>query len=128
MRACDFKGHCQHDSVFLTLDSASAEECLQVELKATALYLIGECNQDTYPLQKKKHSLEYLRSISHLRPRTNTLGAVTRIRSALAFATHQFFRDSGFQYIHTPILSGADCEGAGEMFQVGLFMQLGLLT
>lgn len=92
---------------------------MQVELKATALYLIGECNQDTYPLQKKKHSLEYLRSISHLRPRTNTLGAVTRVRSALAFATHQFFRESGFQYIHTPILSGADCEGAGEMFQVG---------
>ena len=91
---------------------------MQVELKATALHLIGECNQDTYPLQKKKHSLEYLRSISHLRPRTNTLGAVTRVRSALAFATHQFFRESGFQYIHTPILSGADCEGAGEMFQV----------
>lgn len=92
---------------------------MQVELKATALYLIGECNQDTYPLQKKKHSLEYLRSIAHLRPRSNTLGAVTRVRSALAFATHQFFREAGFQYIHTPILSGADAEGAGEMFQVG---------
>ncbi|KAL3140446.1 hypothetical protein ABBQ38_004705 [Trebouxia sp. C0009 RCD-2024] len=90
----------------------------KVELKATALYLIGECNQDTYPLQKKKHSLEYLRSIAHLRPRSNTLGAVTRVRSALAFATHQFFREAGFQYIHTPILSGADAEGAGEMFQV----------
>lgn len=94
----------------------------QVELKATALHLIGECNQDTYPLQKKKHSLEYLRSISHLRPRTNTLGAVTRVRSALAFATHQFFRESGFQYIHTPILSASDCEGAGEMFQVSSSM------
>lgn len=91
---------------------------MQVELKATQLHLIGECNQDAYPLQKKKHSLEYLRSISHLRPRTNTLGAVTRVRSALAFATHQFFRESGFQYIHTPILSASDCEGAGEMFQV----------
>lgn len=90
----------------------------KVELKATQLHLIGECNQDAYPLQKKKHSLEYLRSISHLRPRTNTLGAVTRVRSALAFATHQFFRESGFQYIHTPILSASDCEGAGEMFQV----------
>lgn len=91
---------------------------LQVELKATSLQLIGECNADTYPLQKKKHTLEYLRSIAHLRPRTNTLGAVTRVRSALAFATHQFFRDAGFQYIHTPILSASDCEGAGEMFQV----------
>jgi len=91
---------------------------LQVELKATAVHLIGECNQDTYPLQKKRHSLPYLRSISHLRPRTNTLGAVTRVRSALAFATHQFFRECGFQCIHTPILSASDCEGAGEMFQV----------
>ncbi|KAA6420697.1 MAG: asparaginyl-tRNA synthetase [Trebouxia sp. A1-2] len=89
-----------------------------VELKATAVYLIGECNQETYPLQKKRHSLPYLRSIPHLRPRTNTFGAVTRVRSALAFATHQFFRESGFQYIHTPILSASDCEGAGEMFQV----------
>lgn len=89
-----------------------------VEMKATAVHLIGECNQETYPLQKKRHSLAYLRSIPHLRPRTNTFGAVTRVRSALAFATHQFFRESGFQYIHTPILSASDCEGAGEMFQV----------
>ena len=87
-------------------------------MKATAVHLIGECNQETYPLQKKRHSLAYLRSIPHLRPRTNTFGAVTRVRSALAFATHQFFRESGFQYIHTPILSASDCEGAGEMFQV----------
>lgn len=89
-----------------------------VELKATAVHLIGDCNQDTYPLQKKRHSLAYLRTIPHLRPRTNTFGAITRVRSALAFATHQFFRESGFQYIHTPILSASDCEGAGEMFQV----------
>ena len=87
-------------------------------MKATAVHLIGGCNQETYPLQKKRHSLAYLRSIPHLRPRTNTFGAVTRVRSALAFATHQFFRESGFQYIHTPILSASDCEGAGEMFQV----------
>lgn len=80
--------------------------------------LIGECSAETYPLQKKKHTLEYLRSIAHLRPRTNTMGAVSRVRSALAFATHHFFRESRFQYIHTPILSGSDCEGAGEMFQV----------
>ncbi|DBA99168.1 TPA: hypothetical protein ACH3X3_011790 [Trebouxia sp. C0006] len=89
-----------------------------VEMKATAVHLIGGCNQETYPLQKKRHSLVYLRTIPHLRPRTNTFGAVTRVRSALAFATHQFFRESGFQYIHTPILSASDCEGAGEMFQV----------
>ena len=87
-------------------------------MKATAVHLIGGCNQETYPLQKKRHSLAYLRTIPHLRPRTNTFGAVTRVRSALAFATHQFFRESGFQYIHTPILSASDCEGAGEMFQV----------
>ncbi|KAL0018100.1 hypothetical protein WJX77_004540 [Trebouxia sp. C0004] len=93
-----------------------------VEMEATSVHLIGECNQDTYPLQKKRHSLPYLRSIPHLRPRTNTFGAVTRVRSALAFATHQFFRESGFQYIHTPILSASDCEGAGEMFQVTTLM------
>ena len=98
-----------------------------MELKAALLELIGECSADTYPLQKKKHSLEYLRSIAHLRPRTNTIGAVTRVRSALAFATHQFFRDAGFQYIHTPILSAADCEGAGEMFQVHFDLSLSLL-
>ena len=101
---------------------------MQVELKAALLELIGECSADTYPLQKKKHSLEYLRSIAHLRPRTNTIGAVTRVRSALAFATHQFFRDAGFQYIHTPILSAADCEGAGEMFQVLFDLSLVLLN
>ena len=74
--------------------------------------------QASYPLSKKKHSLEYLRDILHLRPRTNTVGAVARIRNACAYATHTFFQERGFLYVHTPIVTGADCEGAGEMFQV----------
>lgn len=73
---------------------------------------------DTYPLQKKRHSDEYLRTIAHLRPRTNKYGAAFRIRSELAFAIHRFFRDRGFRYIHTPIITGSDCEGAGELFRV----------
>ena len=92
---------------------------LQVELRAQSLRVIGACDPETYPLQKKRHTLEFLRTIAHLRPRTNTIGAVSRVRSALAFATHQFFRESGFQCVHTPVLSASDCEGAGEMFQVG---------
>ena len=91
----------------------------QVELRAQSLRVIGACDPETYPLQKKRHTLEFLRTIAHLRPRTNTIGAVSRVRSALAFATHQFFRESGFQCVHTPVLSASDCEGAGEMFQVG---------
>lgn len=116
--ACFQKNHKRTNMKVVLLSWQTKVIMLQVELKATAVYLIGECNQETYPLQKKRHSLPYLRSIPHLRPRTNTFGAVTRVRSALAFATHQFFRESGFQYIHTPILSASDCEGAGEMFQV----------
>lgn len=73
---------------------------------------------DSYPLQKKRHTDEYLRTIAHLRPRTNKYGAVFRIRSDLSFAIHKFFRDKGFKYIHTPIITGSDCEGAGEMFKV----------
>ena len=109
------------------LDATEVSD-MQVELKATAVYLIGECNQDTYPLQKKRHTLEYLRSISHLRPRTNTLGAVTRVRSALAFATDHFFRECGFEYVHTPILSASDCEGAGEMFQASSVIRSEVMT
>ena len=71
-----------------------------------------------YPLQKKRHSLEYLRTISHLRPRTNTFQAVFRIRSMAAYAIHQFFQERGFVYVHTPLITASDCEGAGEMFQV----------
>ena len=78
----------------------------------------GECSSSDYPLQKKRHSLEFLRSIAHLRPRTNIIGAIMRVRSALAQATHAFFSQHGFLYVHTPIISTADCEGAGEMFQV----------
>nr|MBA3816662.1 asparagine--tRNA ligase [Parachlamydiaceae bacterium] len=88
------------------------------ELHAKEISVIGICDPEVYPLQKKRHSFEFLRSIAHLRPRTNTLGAVARVRNALAYATHMFFQQRGFLYVHTPIITGADCEGAGEMFQV----------
>lgn len=88
------------------------------ELKATTLELIGECDPETYPLQKKQHTFEFLRTIAHLRPRTNTIGAVARVRNALSFATHKFFQEQGFLYVHTPIITQSDCEGAGQMFQV----------
>ncbi|MGN0515200.1 MAG: asparagine--tRNA ligase [Lachnospiraceae bacterium] len=87
------------------------------ELKAELVEVEGESTPD-YPLQKKRHSFEYLRTISHLRPRTNTFQAVFRVRSMLAYAIHQFFYERGFVYVHTPIITGSDCEGAGEMFQV----------
>lgn len=89
-----------------------------LELKAEKVEILGKCDPESYPLQKKRHTFEFLRSIAHLRPRTNTLGAVARIRNALAFATHKFFQERGFLYVHTPIITGADCEGAGEMFRV----------
>jgi asparaginyl-tRNA synthetase len=88
------------------------------ELKAKNIEIIGLCDSETYPLQKKRHTFEFLRTIAHLRPRTNTIGAVTRVRSALAFATHKFFQENGFYYIQTPIITESDCEGAGEMFKV----------
>lgn len=87
------------------------------ELKATEILVLGESTPD-YPLQKKRHSMEYLREIAYLRPRTNTFNAVFRIRSEAAFAIHKFFNERGFVYVHTPIITGSDCEGAGEMFQV----------
>lgn len=90
----------------------------QFELQAKNIQIIGTCDPETYPLQKKRHSFEFLRTIAHLRPRTNTLGAVTRVRNALAFATHLFYQQQGFLYIHTPIITGSDCEGAGKMFRV----------
>ncbi len=80
--------------------------------------MIGECPGDEFPLAKKKHSVEYLRDIAHLRPRTKLISAVTRIRNNLSYATHRFFQERGFLYIHTPIITASDCEGAGEMFQV----------
>lgn len=96
----------------------SPGENQQLEMQASHIVIIGKSDAETYPLQKKRHSLEFLRTIAHLRPRTNTLGAVTRVRNALAFATHLFFQERGFLYIHTPIITGADCEGAGKMFRV----------
>jgi len=87
------------------------------ELSARKIEIIGE-SDDTYPLQKKRHSFEYLRTIAHLRPRTNTFGVVFRVRSSLAQAIHSFFAERGFLYIHTPIITANDCEGAGELFHV----------
>jgi len=88
------------------------------EIKASSVKLVGDCPTDTYPLQKKRHSQEFLRGIAHLRARTNTISAVSRVRSALAFATHQFFQDEGFVYLQSPLITASDCEGAGEMFRV----------
>jgi len=90
----------------------------KVEVHATEIIIHGTADQTVYPLQKKGHSLEFLRDIAHLRPRTNTFGAVLRIRHAMAYAIHKFFNDKGFYYIHAPIITGSDAEGAGEMFQV----------
>lgn len=87
------------------------------EIHADAVEVEGESTPD-YPLQKKRHTFEYLRTISHLRPRTNTFQAVFRVRSLLAYAIHQYFQERGFVYVHTPLITGSDCEGAGEMFQV----------
>lgn len=87
------------------------------ELKADSVEILGIA-PDTFQLQKKRHSDEFLRTISHLRPRTNKYGAIFRIRSELSFAIHKFFKDKGFKYIHTPVLTASDCEGAGEMFKV----------
>lgn len=87
------------------------------EIKATKIVVEGESSSD-YPLQKKRHSFEYLRTIAHLRPRSNAFSAVFRVRSLTAFAIHKFFQERGFVYTHTPIITGSDCEGAGEMFKV----------
>lgn len=89
-----------------------------VELKATTIEVLGDSDPEKYPLQPKKHSLEFLREIAHLRFRTNTFGSVFRVRHALAFAIHEFFHQKGFLYMHTPIITASDAEGAGEMFRV----------
>ena len=89
-----------------------------VELAAQSIEVYGGADPETYPLQKKGHSLEFLRDIAHLRPRTNTFGAVMRISHAMAFAIHKFFNDKGFYYLHTPIITASDAEGAGAMFRV----------
>ncbi len=89
-----------------------------VEIQATEVKVLGESNPEKYPLQPKKHSMEFLREIAHLRPRTSTFGAILRVRHALSFAIHQYFNDRGFFMMHTPIITGSDAEGAGEMFNV----------
>lgn len=90
----------------------------KMDLKATAIEILGDSDAEIYPLQPKKHSLEFLREIAHLRFRTNTFGSVFRVRHALAFAIHKFFNEKGFVYMHTPIITASDAEGAGEMFRV----------
>ncbi len=90
----------------------------KIELQADSIIVYGEADAETYPLQKKRHSFEFLRTINHLRSRTNTLGAVFRVRNACAVAIHQFFQEKGFMWIHSPIITASDCEGAGELFTV----------
>ena len=97
---------------------ASQGKGQSVEIQADELQIYGTADPADYPLQKKGHTLEFLREKAHLRPRTNTFGAVLRIRHALAFAIHNFFNDKGFYYFHTPLITASDCEGAGAMFQV----------
>ena len=89
-----------------------------VEVQASAIEIYGTADPETYPLQKKGHSLEFLRDIAYLRPRTNTFGAVLRIRHAMAYAIHKYFHERGFYYLHTPLITGSDAEGAGAMFRV----------
>jgi asparaginyl-tRNA synthetase len=93
----------------------------QIELVVSEIRVYGTADPELYPLQPKKHSLEFLREIAHLRPRTQTFGAIFRIRHTLAYAIHKYFNDNGFFYWHSPIITGSDCEGAGEMFRVSTF-------
>ncbi len=101
-----------------TLAESPVQNAQKIEMHAARLDILGDSNPETYVLQKKRHSFEFLRTIAHLRPRTNTFGAVARVRNALAYATHKFFQDRGFLYVHTPVITSSDCEGAGKMFQV----------
>ncbi len=104
-----------HVSGTLVESMGKGQSC---EIQAEKLEIFGTADPDTYPLQKKGHTLEFLREKAHLRPRTNTFGAVLRVRSALAFAIHKFFQERGFFYLNTPLITASDCEGAGAMFQV----------
>src|SRR6476646_3129925 len=97
---------------------ASGGKGQATEVFAKKLTVLGGADPETYPLQKKQHSLEKLREWAHLRPRTNTFGAVTRVRNCVSRSIHNFFQDEGFLYIHTPIITASDCEGAGAMFRV----------
>lgn len=100
---------------------ASQGKGQSIELKTATMTVFGDCDPDTYPLQKKRHTFEYLRTIAHLRSRTNTFGAVMRVRNACSTAIHQFFQERGFLWVHTPIITASDCEGAGELFTVTNF-------
>jgi len=104
------------EAIGTLVDSPGAKQ--KYEFRVSDILLVGEADTESYPLQKKGHTLEFLREIQHLRPRSNTLGAVFRVRSAAALAIHQFFNEQGFYYVHTPIITTSDCEGAGEMFHV----------
>ena len=108
-------GSAIHVTGMLVESMGKGQSC---EIQANLLEIYGGADPEKYPLQKKGHTLEFLREIAHLRPRTNTFGAVLRIRSALAFAIHKFFQERGFYYLHTPLITASDCEGAGAMFQV----------
>ena len=100
---------------------ASLGKGQKVELKASSIEILGDSDAEKFPLQPKKHSLEFLREIAHLRFKTNTFGSIFRVRHSLAFAVHKFFNDKGFVYLHTPIITASDAEGAGEMFKVTTF-------
>lgn len=97
---------------------ASPAKGQATEVLASSVELIGDADVNTYPLQKKGHSFEFLRGIAHLRPRTNTLGAIARVRHQVSMSVHQFFHERGFYYVHTPVITASDCEGAGAMFRV----------
>ena len=101
--------------------TASQGKGQKVELQADEIEVLGWSDPQSYPLQKKRHSFEFLRTIAHLRPRTNTFGAIARVRNTMSRAIHTFFQERGFIYIHTPIITGSDCEGAGELFRVTNF-------
>ncbi len=110
-----------HTGAALSVEGKTVESMgsgQKVELQAKDITVFGDANPDEYPLQPKRHSLEFLREIAHLRFRTNTFGAIFRIRHAMTFAIHNFFNSKGFYNVHTPLITGSDCEGAGEMFQV----------
>ncbi|GJN32317.1 hypothetical protein PR202_gb20815 [Eleusine coracana subsp. coracana] len=100
----------------------------KVELKVSKITVIGKCDPTTFPIQKKRVSREFLRTVAHLRPRTNTFGAVARVRNALAYATHKFFQENGFVWVSSPIITASDCEGAGEQFYVTTLVSISILS
>src|SRR5690606_492271 len=118
-----FYCYCKHQDLhsFPTRRSSDLESLgkgQRVEIKVTELSILGDSDPEKFPLQPKKHSLEFLREIAHLRFRTGTFNAIFKVRNALAFAVHKFFNERDFVYMHTPIITGSDAEGAGEMFRV----------